>query len=155
MLPVASGARLVSTEVRPTMNFRLAESDKTRGFAGRIEMTVEEMLSRQYIRFCSTDPWKPNINVYETEEAIVVCADLAGMKPHAIRVEVEGNSLVLRGERPRPIPAYRGSAIGVHLMEIDTGAFCRELELPETVNRSRITAKYTDGLLWITMPKEA
>ena len=135
------------------MEYGLAERGKSRDLGDRVEITVEEMLSRQYIHFCPTDAWKPNINIYETETAVLICVDIAGMKPEAIRIEVEGNILVLRGERPRPIPEHHGSTIGVLLMEIDTGAFCRDVEIPETVDREKITAKYTDGLLWVSLPK--
>lgn len=136
------------------MNYGLAESEKTRYGSGRIEVTIDEMLSRQYIRFCPTDAWKPNINIYETDQALIICVDLAGMKPSSIQVEADRDLLVLRGERPRPIPEHSGGAIGVHLMEIDTGAFCRQIEIPASVSRGKISAKYTDGLLWITLPKE-
>lgn len=135
------------------MEFVLAEKDRSWEPGERIEITVEELLSRQYVHFCPTDAWKPNINIYETEDAVVICADLAGMRPDDIRVEVERNHLMLRGARQRPIPECRGGTIGVHLMEIDTGDFCRELEVPQSVDRERITARYSDGLLWITLPK--
>ena len=135
------------------MEYGLAERSRSRDPSERIEITVEEMLSRQYIRFCPTDAWKPNINIYETDASIAVCVDIAGMKPQALHVEIDRNLLVLRGERPRPIPEHTGGTVGVHLMEIDTGGFCREVEVPETVDRGRVTAKYVDGFLWITLPK--
>jgi HSP20 family molecular chaperone IbpA len=39
-------------------------------------------------------------------------------------------------------------------MEIDHGAFCREVELPHDVQPERVTANYRDGLLWIELPKK-
>ena len=44
--------------------------------------------------------------------------------------------------------------IRVHLMEIDHGSFCREVELPEDVDRKRIAANYRNGMLWIELPKK-
>jgi HSP20 family molecular chaperone IbpA len=44
--------------------------------------------------------------------------------------------------------------ISVHLMEIDHGAFCREVELPDDVHRDRIVASHRNGLLWIELPKK-
>ncbi|MGF1633898.1 MAG: Hsp20/alpha crystallin family protein [Phycisphaerae bacterium] len=41
----------------------------------------------------------------------------------------------------------------VHLMEIDHGSFCREVELPADVNRDRIIAAYRNGMLWVELPK--
>lgn len=135
------------------MSYSLAERGKSEDTANHIEMTIEEGFSGQYIRFRPTEAWRPNINIYETEEAVVICMDVAGMKPEEIQVDVEGDTLVLRGERPRPMPEPRTSAIGVHLMEIDTGVFCRELDIPSSVDRDKIIANYSDGLLWITLPK--
>ena len=40
-------------------------------------------------------------------------------------------------------------------MEIDHGGFCREVELPEDVDRDRIAANYRNGMLWIELPKTA
>jgi HSP20 family protein len=130
----------------------LAERDKSRSYSERIEITTEEVLSQQYIRFQPSGLWKPDINIYETDAALIICVDIAGMKPQAIRVEVEGRLLVLCGERPRPVPEQCGG-MGVHLMEIDTGPFRREIEIPEAVDRRKIAAKYCDGLLWVTLPK--
>jgi HSP20 family protein len=53
-------------------------------------------------------------------------------------------------------PAEQSSEPGkirVHLMEIDHGSFCREVELPLNVDRDRITANYRNGMLWIEIPK--
>jgi HSP20 family molecular chaperone IbpA len=43
--------------------------------------------------------------------------------------------------------------VRVHLMEIDHGGFCRDVELPEDVDRDKIRAHYRDGILWIEIPK--
>ncbi len=43
--------------------------------------------------------------------------------------------------------------IRVHLMEIDHGAFCRQVELPVDVLRDQITAQYINGMLWVEIPK--
>ncbi len=135
------------------MEYELAESNKSREHVEQVEITIEEAFSRHYVRFCPRDAWKPNINIYESAGDLLICVDIAGMDPRAIHVEVEGRLLALRGERPRPIPEPAGSPLDVHLMEIDVGPFCREVELPAGLNHQRITASYQNGLLWITVPK--
>ncbi len=137
------------------MMLSLAERGETSSdFAAQVEMTVEDVLSRQYIRFCPSDAWQPNINIYETADAIIVCADLAGMNADSIQVEFQDGCLVLRGDRPRPLPSERTESTGVHLMEIRAGVFCRQIEIPGPVDHDRISAKYKEGLLWITLPKK-
>ena len=65
-------------------------------------------------------------------------------------------------ETPGPTgPTGGGPAAGatehrrvrIHLMEIDHGSFCREVELPEDVDRDRIVANYRNGMLWVELPK--
>ncbi len=119
----------------------------------RGEITTEEMVTQQYIRFCPTDSWRPNLNIYETRKSLIVCVDIAGMKPDAIEVDVVEGALVIRGRRSAPIPESHGTDIAVHLMEIDNGPFCHQVALPSSIDRDAITADYRDGLLWITLPK--
>ncbi|MCK6455168.1 MAG: Hsp20/alpha crystallin family protein [Phycisphaerae bacterium] len=125
-------------------------------FSSQINAFVDEILGRQYVRYCPTDAWQPHVNVYETPEAFIVCVDLAGTKAEEVRVETQSDALVIRGKRTPPIPAEAQTAdIRVHLMEIDHGEFCRSVELQNRVDAERIDARYVDGLLWITLPKRA
>ncbi|MEM6313131.1 MAG: Hsp20/alpha crystallin family protein [Planctomycetota bacterium] len=123
--------------------------------------------------FCPTDTWTPDVNLYETESAYLVCVDLAGVDKDSIDLTVVHQRLTLRGVRDVPrypaeempgadaehdvSPPDRGRPDGqrmrVHLMEIDYGSFCREVELPADVDRDRINANYRNGMLWIGLPK--
>jgi HSP20 family protein len=103
------------------------------------------------------ESWTPNVNLYETSTAYLVCIDLAGVDKEKIDVEVADSRLKLRGARAVPTCADAGGdpqeKIRVHLMEIDHGAFSREVEIPTDSNRQQITATYRNGLLWIEIPK--
>lgn len=115
----------------------------------------EEMRSGQFISFCPTDAWQPDVNIYETAAAFFVCVDLAGMKPDQIQVDVTENTLMVRGQRVAPMPPDPGGEVSVHLMEINAGAFCREVEIPAAVDRGAVSAHYRNGLLWIKLIKTA
>ncbi len=120
-----------------------------------VRSLVDEVVGRSYVRFSPNDVWQPSVNVYETQDAFLICADLAGMKPDAIHVEAVGNKLVIRGNRTPPVPADVTSGdVSVHLMEIDSGAFRREIEIRRPIRDQAIAARYHEGLLWITLPKE-
>ena len=102
--------------------------------------------------------WTPSVNLYETATAYVVCVDLAGVDKEKIDVEVVDHRLKLRGAREVPSYGPIGSPdphekVRVHLMEIDHGAFTREVEIPTDADRQSITATYRNGLLWIEIPK--
>ena len=107
--------------------------------------------------FYPNENWTPSVNLYETSSSYLVCVDLAGVDKEKIDVEVADQRLKLRGAREMPsyIPATQDpqEKVRVHLMEIDHGAFVREVEIPADADRHKITATYRNGLLWIEIPK--
>jgi HSP20 family protein len=119
-----------------------------------------EQLTKGYYNFLPSEVFTPNVNLYETENDYQVCVDLAGVEKDKIDIVVVDQRLQIRGSRPvppcpsPPCPAGDQRQMRVHLMEIDHGAFAREVELPEDVVTERISAKYIDGLLWIELPKK-
>ncbi len=125
----------------------------------RANKMSEQMLQKGYFNFCPSETWTPSVNLYENDHAYLVCVDLAGVEKDKIDVEVQDNQLTLRGTRPVPIldehhpQGETGRRPRVHLMEIDHGAFCRQVELPVDVQREQITAQYINGMLWVEIPK--
>ena len=127
----------------------------------RANKMTEQMMQKGYFNFCPSETWTPAVNLYEHDDAYLVCVDLAGVEKEKIDVEVQDNQLTLRGTRHVPVPDDHhrnpsgdpGRRPRVHLMEIDHGAFCRQVELPVDVLRDRITAQYVNGMLWVEIPK--
>ena len=109
-----------------------------------------------YFGFAPADTWTPNVNLYESDACYLVCVDLAGVEKEHIDVVVQQQRLRLTGRRAVP---ERGAndpcsvKLRVHLMEIDHGAFSREVELPADVDQTKIAASFENGLLWIELPK--
>lgn len=129
-------------------------SGSFQNFTDQISSMVDEIVGRQYVRFSATDAWKPDVNVYETPSALLVCVDLAGMKAEEIDVQAEGNKLIVSGRRnPLILADVAAHDVRVHLMEIDGGPFRREIEIHIPIQREQIAANYRDGLLWLTIPK--
>ena len=122
---------------------------------------VMESVTQGYYGFAGPDStWAPDVNLYEADASYRVCVDLAGVDKDKIELTVRDQMLVIRGERPVPrspvlAGAPRGEAarVRVHRMEIDHGAFAREVELPEDVDHEAISATYRNGLLWVELPK--
>jgi len=119
-----------------------------------------EQMQKGYYNFCPSETWTPNVNLYETASHYLVCVDLAGVDKEKIDVEVTEGRLKLRGTRQMPSYGPGGATpdphekVRIHLMEIDHGAFCREVELPQDANRQRIAASYRNGMLWVEIPRE-
>src|SRR5258705_12853827 len=93
------------------------------------------------------DHWQPDVDVFETEEAVIVRAELAGVRRGDLRVTVDGDLLRIRGLRE----GSGAAAVRLHQMEIATGPFERCLRVPVDVDRDRVTAHLEDGLLTVTL----
>jgi HSP20 family protein len=97
-----------------------------------------------------TDSYRPPIDVYETDEAIVVQVELSGVAPGDIRLVVDGEYLQISGRREMP----NDPAPQRHLrMEISQGPFERVLRLPEPYDPDGVVASLDAGLLRVTLPK--
>jgi HSP20 family protein len=97
-----------------------------------------------------TDSYRPAIDVYETDAAIVVQVEASGVSPDDIRLVVDGEYLQISGRRQMPDdpPTRR------HLrMEIPQGQFERVLRFREPYDPDRVEASREAGLLRITLPK--
>lgn len=136
-----------------------ATHDPPFGHIARQMGKIAEQMHRGYFSFYPSETWTPSVNLYETETSYLVCVDLAGVDKDKIELTVENHRLKLRGTRVVPTNVDgadadpRGRRVRLHLMEIDHGAFCREVELPEDVRQDKISASYRNGLLWIELPK--
>jgi HSP20 family protein len=114
-----------------------------------------ERLRANYCGFRSDDSFSPPVNLYETEANYLVCVDLAGVVRESIDLSVQERLLKLRGRRQMPTPPGGDGQVKIHLMEIDHGNFCRDVELPADVEAEKINAQYRDGLLWVELPKRS
>jgi len=94
--------------------------------------------------------WTPSIDVVEKDDAIALKAELAGMDPKDISIEVQDNVLTVSGERRFEEEVKEDK---YYRIERRYGSFSRSLSLPQTVDETRIEAKYENGVLEITVPK--
>jgi HSP20 family protein len=98
----------------------------------------------------STRTWAPPVDIYETENDIVVKAELPGIEPKDVDVKVEDNTLYLKGERKFEKETKEDN---YHRVERSYGAFARSFSLPNSINTEKVKAEYKDGLLTLTLPK--
>jgi len=96
-------------------------------------------------------PWSPPLDIRETEDALVLVAELPGVSQEDVQVTVLDGILSLRGER-RVTPVGEGEA--VLRRERVAGPFLRHVLLPPSVNSMKVTATYRDGVLTIRAPKK-
>jgi HSP20 family protein len=93
---------------------------------------------------------EPPVDVYVTDDEVVVLVEVAGIKPEDIQIEVTDETLTVRGER-LPLPGRPRRRYTQ--MEIPTGAFRRSVDLPASVNPEAAQAVYKDGILEVALPR--
>jgi HSP20 family protein len=94
--------------------------------------------------------WAPACDICETDQEIIVKAELPGMKKEDVNVSFENNMLTIRGERKFEEEAKREN---YHRIERSYGEFMRSFMLPSFVDPGKINAEFKDGILRVALPK--
>ena len=92
------------------------------------------------------------LDVYATDDDLVVEANLPGVKPEEVDITVEGNTLTIAGETRSARKDEEGSTL---IQEIRRGPFSRTLTLPDGLEADKATATFEDGVLTLRVPKAA
>ena len=90
--------------------------------------------------------WHPLADVFETESEYLVALDLPGIDREVLEVDIDENRLTVRGFRPVDTSKQ-------HRAERPQGKFFRTFTIPKTVDQSKVTAEYKDGVLDLRLPK--
>lgn len=93
---------------------------------------------------------EPAVDVYETDDEVVVIVEMAGIAEEEVSLEVQGTILTLGGERK---PVHGRPRRIYSQMEICDGPFQREVLLPAEVDPDKARTEYRDGMLEIALPK--
>ena len=96
------------------------------------------------------ESWLPAVDVYDTKDAVVVKAELAGMNPDDIHIDVDDNVLTISGERRLEETTEKDR---YYRVERRFGSFERSLALPCGVIPDEVVANYEDGVLEVRVPK--
>lgn len=96
--------------------------------------------------------WSPEIEMYERDNQLVVCADLPGMKKEDIHVEINDEALIIQGERKQE---FTDNQEGYQRSERSYGSFYRTIPLPDGIDPEQLKANFQDGVLKITAPLPA
>ena len=96
--------------------------------------------------------WAPAVDIYETENELVLKADLPDINEKDLDVRVENNMLTIRGERKFDQQVKEDNYLRV---ERTYGSFSRSFSLPNTVSTEGIKAEYKNGVLTVELTKRA
>jgi len=94
--------------------------------------------------------WAPPVDIYETDDAFMLKAELPGFTKEDVNIEIHENRLIIRGERKRETEAKEDQ---YHRLERAYGRFERAFWLPTTVDAEHIQASFKNGILEMRLPK--
>ena len=121
-------------------------SDRTQVEIDR--MRQEHFEPGRWLVWQHSHTWRPPTDVYETDEAVVVRVEIAGMRETDFNVTLHDQLLVISGARTDPSPK-----VAYHQLEVRYGDFRVEVTLHWQVDEARVTASYQDGFLVVALPK--
>jgi HSP20 family protein len=123
------------THFDPLSNFRL----------------FEDAFGRLFNEPQNNRPWSPAVDIYETENELVLKADLPDVSQDAIDVRVENHTLTIAGERKFE---KTDASKGFHRIERSYGNFVRSFAVPNSFDTDQIGAEYKNGVLTVTLLKK-
>ena len=94
--------------------------------------------------------WVPAMDLVETDDHLVLRADLPGLEKDDVNVEVKDGVLTISGER-RAEQEHKSE--GYHRVERAFGSFSRSLSLPDGIDAEKVTADFDKGVLEVRIPK--
>ncbi len=127
--------------------------DTSRGLTSlqdQVNRLFEDNFARDRSGHADLATWAPPVDIYETENELVLKADLPDLQHEDIDVRVENNMLTIRGERKFDKDVNEDNYLRV---ERNYGSFMRSFALPNTVSSENIRAEYRNGVLSLHMAK--
>ncbi len=91
----------------------------------------------------------PPVDIYETEDAITLVADMPGVKADDLQIDLRENTLTIIGD----IAPFEDAKEEDLLVEYEVGRFFRKFTVPEAIDQDKIEAKLKDGVLTLVLPK--
>jgi HSP20 family protein len=116
----------------------------------QLQRELEHMLDTAFGSVGQRTGLYPAVNVFDQGDAFVVKAEVPGVEPNRVQIEVEDDTLTLRGERSFSEP-NRDAAY--HRRERGEGQFRRVVRVPGRLAAEEAKAQYRDGVLTVTIPK--
>jgi HSP20 family protein len=93
--------------------------------------------------------WSPALDLYQNNNNVIAVVELPGMRKQDIEISLHDGTLTISGERKRETP----NGEKAERTERYIGKFRRSIALPVSVDASKVSARYQDGILTVTLPK--
>jgi HSP20 family molecular chaperone IbpA len=113
------------------------------------EIEVRSSRSRPQTSRPTTWTYRPNVDIFDTADEVLLVADLPGALRETIDVSTEAGILTIQGE----VAPRHGTDARVALQEYGVGGFHRRFEIDSSIDTQHIAAEYRDGVLTVRLPK--
>lgn len=111
----------------------------------------EDAMTRLMSEPRTSRPWSPAVDILETDDALIVKADLPNVKIEDIDIRVENQTLTISGSRKFEKDE---NVKGYHRIERSYGEFVRSFAVPSTVDTEKVAADYKNGVLTVKLPRK-
>lgn len=118
----------------------------------QLQREMDSIMRREGDTTSPVSDWTPAVDIREIDNAYLLHADVPGVKPEDIEIHMENNVLTLTGKREFDKTEDQN---GYKRVERVRGKFYRRFSLPDTADGDKVSAKTANGVLEITIPKQA
>ncbi len=116
-----------------------------------MQRTLGRLLGEAGVPATEEGVWLPAVDIRETDDALIVAAELPGIERKDVKVDIKDGVLTISGERKYEKEADEEN---VHRMERVYGRFSRSFSLPSNVDVDKVEAKLENGVLTVRLPKK-
>jgi HSP20 family protein len=117
-----------------------------------MDQLFERFFDTPWKEMSALGDWTPAMDVTENKDAVTVKAEVPGVDPKDLNVTLEGDLLTIKGEKEQK---KEEKDERLHRIERTYGSFLRTVRLPATVDGSKVSASFKNGVVMITLPKAA
>lgn len=112
--------------------------------------SLREEINRLFENYADWREGFPPVNIWSNNEEIILKAEVPGVDPKNINLDVNGDQVSISGERKPDLPS---EGVTCHRSERSVGSFSRSFRLPYDVDSGKVAAKYGNGVLTVTLPR--
>ncbi len=117
----------------------------------RLQREMNRLMESFSPRRVQTAPSFPAMNLWVSEEGLIITAEVPGIKPEDIDISVVNDLLTISGER---LPEQVDENVRYHRRERGCGKFARSIQLPFAVDANKVEASFENGVITINLPRK-
>jgi len=135
-----------------TLPMSLLPFDELQEFRDQVMRFYERLgIHPRSVLFSPNRCWRPPMDIFETEDCVIIRVEIAGVSSEAIRIDIDGQLLRIYGRREEDSSAPKRR---MYRMEIEYGEFEQFVKFSVPIKRESIRASYKEGFLTVEVPKE-